>query len=82
MPIMEASEWDGGAGSPHGVWLVWLKILVTEGGRVEAFSSFFQDMSQKVKEEMELESCQQSNFKNGARLFSTHELWGKCRNGK
>ncbi|XP_078301025.1 UDP-glucuronosyltransferase 3A1-like isoform X2 [Panthera onca] len=40
------------------------------------------NMSQKVKEEMEFESFQQSNFKNGARLSSTHELWGKCRNEK
>ncbi|GAB5567328.1 UDP-glucuronosyltransferase 3A1-like isoform X1 [Prionailurus iriomotensis] len=40
------------------------------------------NMSQKIKEEMEFESCQQSNFKNGATLFSTHELWGKCRNEK
>ncbi|XP_058573440.1 UDP-glucuronosyltransferase 3A2-like isoform X4 [Neofelis nebulosa] len=42
----------------------------------------FQDMSWKVKAEMKLESCQQSNFKNGVRLFITQELWGKCQDEK
>ncbi|GAB5567327.1 UDP-glucuronosyltransferase 3A1-like isoform X1 [Prionailurus iriomotensis] len=55
-------------------------FLIPEAAKILTVSSL--DMSQKIKEEMEFESCQQSNFKNGATLFSTHELWGKCRNEK
>lgn len=79
---MEASEWDGGEDPPVGSGLLGLKILVTQEGHVESFLSEGYRRLQKVKGEMEFESCQHSNSKYGVQLFITYGLWRKCQDGK
>ena len=62
-----------------GPWLAWLETLAHIREGMLKLASVCQDMSQKVKGEMELESCYQSNFKNGVRLFLHMSYGGNAR---
>ena len=54
---------------------VWFELPAgSKGGHMWAFLSVFPDVQQREKEVVGLENCQQSNIRNGVRLFITLEL--------